>query len=98
MSITSYLVYTSQASPPRKKRALRIYALQLAANFLWPLLFFGQGLYLAAFLLQVLLWFLVLVCALLFHYISPRAGKLMLPYLIWLTFAAYLNLGVVLLN
>ena len=50
------------------------------------------------FVLLLALWILVGVCALLFGAIAPRAGRLMLPYLAWLTFAAYLNLGVWLLN
>ena len=52
----------------------------------------------AAFVLLLLLWVLVGIAALLFGAIVPRAGKLLLPYLAWLTFAAYLNLGVWLRN
>ena len=74
------------------------YALQLAANFIWPLIFFVLGAYLVAFLWLILLFALALVCALRFGYIDARAGKLMTPYLLWLFFAAYLNLGVYLLN
>ena len=74
------------------------YALQLGANFIWPLLFFGLEIYLAAFIWLIVLFALALVCALRFGYIDGRAGKLMVPYLVWLFFAAYLNLGVYLLN
>lgn len=98
MGAASCLVYGSQASPPRKRRALRLYAAQLLLNFLWPLLFFRFGMYFGAFLLLVLLWGLVLACRLLFRYISKTAGMLMTVYLIWLSFAGYLNLGVVILN
>ena len=49
-------------------------------------------------MLLLLLWVLAAVTALLFSCIDSRAGKLMIPYLVWLTFAAYLNLGVWLLN
>ena len=65
---------------------------------MWPLIFFGMELYLIAFFWLLLLWILVAVSTLLFWYISDKAGKLMLPYLFWLTFAAYLNLGVWILN
>ncbi len=98
MGLASYLVYTSKAAAPRKERALTLYALQLAVNFLWPLIFFGLELYLAAFLVLVLLWLLSAGCLLLFYYIHRRAGLLLLPYLLWLSFAGYLNLGVYLLN
>ena len=98
MGTASYLVWNSKASPIRRERALTAYVLQLAANFVWPLLFFGMELYLAAFLWLILLWILAAITTLLFWYISQRAGKLMLPYMLWLSFAAYLNLGIWLLN
>ncbi len=98
MGLASYLVYTSTASPERIRRAMTAYVLQLAANFIWPLIFFLLGAYLVAFLWLILLFALALVCALRFGYIDARAGKLMTPYLVWLFFAAYLNLGVYLLN
>lgn len=98
MGAASCLVYGSQASPPRKRRALRLYAVQLFLNFLWPVLFFRMGAYFGAFLLLLLLWVLVLICRLLFQYISKTAGMLMTVYLIWLSFAGYLNLGVIILN
>ena len=98
MGVASYLVYTSTASPERIRRAMTAYVLQLAANFVWPLIFFVLGAYLVAFLWLILLFALALVCALRFGYIDALAGKLMAPYLLWLFFAAYLNLGVYLLN
>ena len=98
MGVASYLVYTSTASPERIRRAMTAYALQLAANFVWPLIFFALHAYLIAFLWLLLLFALALVCALRFGYIDARAGKLLAPYLLWLFFAAYLNLGIFLLN
>lgn len=98
MGVASYFVYTSSASPERIRRAMTAYALQLAVNFIWPLLFFSLGAVLAAFIWLILLFALALVCALRFGYIDARAGKLMAPYLVWLFFAAYLNLGMYLLN
>ena len=98
MGWASYRVYASEVSAPRKRRALRVYGVQLFANFLWPILFFGQGLYWVAFAWILLLWLLVLLCYTMFRYIDSAAGKLLLPYLIWTTFAVYLNLGVALLN
>lgn len=98
MGLASYLVWSSDASAPRKKRALGLYAAQLALTFFWPLLFFVQGLYTWAFLLLALLWLLVFLCRCVFSCICETAGKLMWPYLLWLSYAAYLNLGVVLLN
>ena len=98
MGLASALVWSSGVSPSRRDRALSCYGLSLVANFVWPLLFFALELYNVAFFWLLLLWALVAVCTLLFWYINKYAGKLMLPYLLWLTFAAYLNLGVWILN
>lgn len=98
MGIASCLVNCSEASRPRKKRALILYGLQLAVNFVWPLLFFRFGLLWLSFFWLLLLNGLVWACMTLFRYILPKAGKLMLPYLLWLFYAAYLNLGAALLN
>ena len=98
MGIASCLVWSSQVSPARKERALTAYIMQLAANFIWPLVFFGMELYLLAFIWLIVLWLLAAACTVLFWYISEKAGKLMLPYMLWLSFAAYLNFGIWLLN
>ncbi len=98
MGYASYLVYTSEASQPRRKRALTAYGVQLAVNLLWPLFFFRLGWYGFAFVWLIALIAAVLLCTVLFRYIVKRAGDLLVPYLVWLFFAAYLNLGVAILN
>ena len=98
MGIASYLVYTSGASEARIRRALSVYGMQLAVNFFWSTIFFTLRMYLAAFVWLVLLWVLVAVCIVFFRHISKTASRLLLPYLAWLTFAGYLNIGVWLLN
>ena len=98
MGISSYIVATSSVSGERRERALCVYALQLAVNFAWPIIFFKLSAYGAAFFWLLLLVVLVLITILLFWHISKTAGKLLLPYLLWLLFALYLNLGVWLLN
>lgn len=98
MGIASYLVLTSGGSRPCKREALVVYGIQLAVNFFWPILFFNLELYLFAFLWLALLWFLILACILLFGRLSVKASRLMIPYLIWVTFAGYLNFSIYLLN
>lgn len=98
MGIASYLVLTSEVSEPRKKRALTVYGVQLAVNMLWPLLFFRLEAYLLSFIWLALLWLLIWLCELLFRYIRKAAGDLLIPYLLWVFFAGYLNLGIYLLN
>lgn len=70
------------------------YALQLFFNFGWSLIFFNLEAYLLAFFWLVILWTLIAITTILFAQKSRTAGLLMLPYLSWVTFAGYLNLGI----
>ena len=96
MGISSYLIL--QGEGPKVKPALAVYGAQLAVNFLWSLVFFLGQAYLLAFFILVLLYGLVLWMIRAFRPIRPAAANLQLPYVLWLTYAAYLNLGVYLLN
>ena len=85
-------------SSPARSRGLRLFLVQLAVNFFWSLLFFNRQAFGLAFLWLLLLWFLILRMILVFRAADPPAALLQIPYLLWVTFAAYLNLGVWLLN
>lgn len=98
MGIASYLASVSNAPHKEKARALWTYGIQLAFNFLWPIAFFNLKWYLFAFLWLVILWILILITALRFGRIRKPAGYLLVPYLLWVAFAGYLNLGIYLLN
>ena len=96
MGISSYIISTSDSL--EKTTALAVYGLQLGVNFFWPLLFFNLSAYLFSFIWIILLWLLIIVMIKLFWSISKPAALLQIPYLLWVTFAAYLNFGVYLLN
>ena len=98
MGVASYLVYTSGEKQADVERALRVYILQLVVNFFWSILFFNLSLCFAAFVWLILLWALVLVTLVRFYRITPYAGYLLVPYVLWVTFAGYLNLSICLLN
>lgn len=98
MGISSYLVLTADADKDEKLKAIRLYGYQLVVNFLWPTLFFNFGWYLFSFFWLLLLWIMVLVMILRFRDINKLAAYMNIPYLIWLTFAGYLNLEIWLLN
>ena len=98
MGIASYLVLLSPQPRQTVGRALQVYGIQLAVNFFWSIFFFNLSLYGFSLLWLVFLWVLVLITTVRFYRISPTAGYLMLPYLAWITFAAYLNWGIVRLN
>lgn len=95
MGYASYRVATSGQDV---KKTLRLYGAQLAVNFLWPLVFFGLQWYWAAFFVLLALWVLIFLTWREFSKVDEIAGNLLLPYLIWVTFAGYLNFGVALLN
>lgn len=98
MGYASYLVLTSGMDKSVVNPALGAYLVQLFFNFLWPVVFFGLVRFAAALLVLVLLWIAIFITIRRFFPISPLAGKLLIPYLIWVSFAGYLNAGVWLLN
>ena len=96
MGISAYII--GESNSDMKSSAKRIYYLQLAVNFLWSPLFFVFRLYWFSFFWLILLWISVLIMIIRFFKINKVAAYLQIPYLIWLTFAAYLNLSVAVLN
>ena len=97
MGLASYLVVMS-ADGPERATALRFYALQLVFNFFWSILFFNLEAYLLAFFWLLALLLLIVVTTVLFWRIRRSAGALLLPYLLWVSFAGYLNIGIYLLQ
>ena len=98
MGYASYRILTSGADEKQVRKALGLYGAQLAVNFLWPLVFFGLQWYLAAFFVLLALWALIFLTIYAFTEIDELAADLLLPYILWVTFAGYLNVGVYLLN
>lgn len=98
MGYASYRVYQSGAPAQAIRRALTLYGIQLLLNFLWPIVFFGFEWYLAAFFVLVALWIAIFLTMRAFSAIDETAGDLLIPYILWVSFAGYLNLGVYFLN
>ncbi len=98
MGIASYLVYTSDGPQDEVQSALSLYFLSLAVNVVWPFIFFRLDAYFIALLWLVLLLVLVVAVTKRFFAISKVAGILMVPYVLWLIFAGYLNLFIYLYN
>lgn len=98
MGISSYLIATSDANEAVIADALTVYYIQLAVNFLWSFFFFTFQWYLFSLIWLILLWVLIIMMIKIFADISKPAAYLNIPYLLWVTFAAYLNAGVWLLN
>lgn len=98
MSIALYLVSNSKAPQQQKSVSYVLYGTQLVFNFLWTLFFFVFGFYVFSAVWLVALILIVIVCMLAFYKINKTAGKLLIPYIIWLIFALYLNIGIAILN
>lgn len=99
MGIGSVMVYRSEnADAGTRNKALFTYGLQLAVNFLWSLIFFNMQNYLLSFAVIIVLWVLIISMIVDFRRVNETAGNLQLPYLLWVTFAAYLNLMIYMLN
>lgn len=96
MGIASYIIYQSEDED--KTKVLILYGIQLVINFIWPILFFNLHLYLFSTIWLLLLLAIVIIVTYLFYKIKPIAGYLMLPYVLWLLFALYLNFNIFILN
>lgn len=98
MGISAYMIYVSDADDEEKKKALNLYVVQLFVNFMWSIVFFRFEQIGAAAVVLILLVLLVALMIVTFKKIRPLAGYLNIPYLIWVIFAAYLNIGFLILN
>lgn len=96
MGISAYLVQNSRNH--LKEPALFLYVVQLIVNFLWAPIFFGAGWFLFALVWLLFLIYLAAAMVYDFYQIKPLAAWLQIPYLLWLLYAAYLNLGIWMLN
>ncbi|MFH2020421.1 MAG: DUF1295 domain-containing protein [archaeon] len=80
------------------KKAIIVFGVQLALNTLWSILFFGLRNPLVAFIEIIILWITILINIILFKKFSKSAAYFLIPYLLWVSFAAVLNFFIVALN
>ena len=98
MSISLFLVWRQWGAAKGVRPALIIFFVQLALNTLWSVLFFGLHQPGWAFLEIVVLWLFILLTLIVFWRLSRAAGLLLLPYLLWVSFASALNFAIWRLN
>jgi tryptophan-rich sensory protein len=98
MGLAAYLLYEKGFKRPEVKKALAVFAAQLVMNTLWSIVFFGAHRILGAAVVIVLLWAMILATILLFHRISKAAAYLLVPYILWVSFATVLNASLYVLN
>jgi len=99
MGIAVYLVWVRPDIKTRQRRiALSVFGVQLVLNTLWSILFFGLRNPFVAFIEIIILWLAILATIVLFHKISRPAAWLLVPYILWVSFASYLNFSLWRLN
>jgi translocator protein len=91
MAISVFLIWNKGLDYPKVKQSIGLFLIQLALNAAWTPLFFGFHLILPAFIEIIVLWLAILATMLAFKRISLHASILLIPYLIWVSFATILN-------
>jgi len=98
IGVALFLVWRKGSDKKEVKLALLVFAVQLVLNVLWSVVFFGYHSLLGGFIAVILLWIAILANIIVFYRVSKPAGLLLVPYIIWVSIASYLNYSVYLLN
>ncbi len=98
MGFASYLIWQRRRKQPLANTALVIFFVHLLFNALWSIIFFGLHNPIWAFYEILVLWSMIVVLIYLFYKIDKRAAYLLVPYLLWVSFASFLNFSIWQLN
>lgn len=99
MGISLYLIWNNKSGKTKQfKIAITFFISQLVLNSLWSIIFFGLKLPLIAFIEIIVLWIFILLTIIYSYKISKIASYLLIPYILWVSFASILNLSIYLLN
>ena len=98
MGISAFIIWRRGLDNRLVKQALIVFLIQLVLNALWSVAFFGLESPLYGVIVITALWVAILITIVKFFKVSPVAAVLMLPYILWVTFAATLNVSILLLN
>lgn len=98
MGISIFLIIKKGLSYRGVKSSILFFAIQLLLNSIWSIVFFGMHLVFAALFIILMMWIFILACIIKFHPISKTAAYLLIPYILWVSFAMYLNYSIYKLN
>ena len=100
MGLASYYIYEEKFYTNKKDRHdwFTIYIIQLIFNFFWSIIFFNMKQYVFSFVWLIIMLILIILLVINARKINIRSYYLLLPYLLWVIFAGYLNFGIALLN
>jgi tryptophan-rich sensory protein len=98
MGISLFIVWSKGLTDTFRKNAFSLFIIQLVFNSLWSIVFFGMHQLLLSVIVIIMLWLLIFVNIVHFGKISKAAAYLLIPYILWVSFASYLNISIYLLN
>jgi translocator protein len=98
MGVSAYLVFEKRHAKKEVRKAMAVFFTQLVFNMLWSIVFFGAHMILAAVIVIAALWAMILATIVLFNRISKAAAYLLIPYILWVSFATVLNISLYVLN
>jgi tryptophan-rich sensory protein len=98
MGVAAFLIWRQGLAQKGVRAALVIFLVQLVLNALWSVVFFGLQSPLWGVVVIIALWIAILITIIKFFKLSTAAGSLMLPYILWVSFAAVLNVALFMLN
>ncbi len=98
MGIALFLVWRQGLTIAAVKGALVVFVIQLILNVLWSFAFFGLKSPLAGIIVICALWLMILVTIIMFFRVSNIAGLLLIPYILWVSYAAVLNAAIFSIN
>ncbi len=98
MGISAYIISDTRGMHASKEKAMKLYYAQLIINVIWPIVFFRFRLFTPAVFVLAILIIAVIITFIKFKKINNIAALLLIPYILWLLFALYLNIGVAILN
>jgi tryptophan-rich sensory protein len=98
IGIASYLIWLKRKKKKLANTALIIFFIHLVFNALWSIIFFGLKNPMWAFFEIIILWVMVLALIIIFHKIDKKASYLLIPYVLWVSFATFLNFAIWILN
>jgi len=98
MGVSVFLVWQKGLATDGVLLAFVLFWIQLAMNAIWSIIFFGMKSKGGGVITIVVLWLLILTTMVSFFRVSVWAGVLLIPYIVWVSIASYLNVGVWILN
>ncbi len=98
MGISLYLILREGLGSPQVQLGMGIFGIQLVLNVLWSFVFFGKKSLLGGLVVIVGLWVAILLTIISFLSVSLLAGLMLVPYILWSSFAAILNYSILKLN